>query len=435
MVDGRLVSILTLGCKLNLADSGAIGRALAASGLRVTEHLCEADAVVVNTCTVTSTADRKSRKLVRAARRLSPQAMIAVTGCFPESAGEELVLSLGADIIAGTGKTNRDLVVGRLVEHLSGSHRAEDARRSQSTPSAGERVFVEAQSGCNDVCAFCIIPRTRGRERSRPPAEISEEINTAAASGAQEAVITGTQLGAWGRDSGSDSGGPEGLVSHLLENTEIARLRFSSLQPQDITPALLGLWNDPRLQPHFHLALQSGSDRILGAMRRRYSARDFRLAAARIHAALPDAAITTDVIAGFPGETDSDFDGTIALCREVGFARIHAFPFSPRRGTLAAAMAEEVEQAKKRERIAALLELGAELGTRFRARFLGTERPVLWEARREPHASSERGDVRGYTDNYIRVSSAAPAGLAGKITPARLVAAQGELTLAEPLPA
>ncbi len=430
-----LVSILTLGCKLNLADSGSIGRELSEAGFRVTEHLCEADAIVVNTCTVTTMADQKSRKLIRAARRLSPQALLAVTGCFPESAGESILRSLGADVVGGTGRSKRGMVVERLVEHLHSLPERRHGRLTSPPPARRGRAFVEAQAGCNDVCAFCIIPRTRGRELSRPAEDVCAEVNRAASAGACEAVITGTQLGAWGRDLNLGTGGPERLISALLEGTEIPRLRFSSLQPQDITADLLGLWSDPRLMPHFHLALQSGSDSVLTAMRRRYSAHDFLLAADRIQAAVPGAAITTDVIAGFPGETDSDFRATVKLCREVGFARIHAFPFSSRDGTLAAGLAGAVDQRVKKARMATLAGLRAELAAGFRDRFIGTERPVLWERpgeRREPRQASR---VEGYTDNYIRVSSHEAAALANRITPARLVATEGEIVLAEPLPA
>lgn len=411
-MEGRpLAAVLTLGCKLNLADSEEIARALRTSGFAVVDRLCEADAYVVNTCSVTHVADQKSRRLVRSVRRLAPGASVAVTGCFPQSAGFAVARELGADFVAGTRDADKAALVRFLSERLP--------RERPVTPAGGPRLhtraFVKAQEGCNDVCAFCIVPRTRGRERSRPVAAVVAEVRAALDAGAREVVITGTQLGAWGRDF-DDPQRPHQLIAGILEATEVPRLRFSSLQPQDITPELLALWDDPRLMPHFHLALQSGSEATLEAMRRRYSAREFLLAAERIRAISPDAAITTDVIAGFPGESDAAFAETLAFCREVAFARIHAFPYSPRVGTLAARMPGQVPPPVRQERMAALLALAEELAGAFRRRFVNTVRPVLWESCRE---ESEPGIWHGLTDNYIDVY-AAGTGLQNRITPTHL---------------
>jgi threonylcarbamoyladenosine tRNA methylthiotransferase MtaB len=239
-----------------------------------------------------------------------------------------------------------------------------------------------------------------------------EEVNRAVETGAREAVVTGTQLGAWGRDL-QPALRPHHLISGILEHTEVARLRFSSLQPQDITSELLALWQDPRLMPHFHLALQSGSERTLRTMRRRYTAAEFVAAAARIRAAVPACTITTDVIAGFPGETEEDFDATLALCREVGFARLHCFPYSPRSKTAAARMPDQVPPEVRKERMSRLLALGNELSLQFRRQFAGTTRPVLWEAEQEL-----AGDRRwfGHTDNYLPVYMAGK-NLANRVTP------------------
>ncbi|MBK6661483.1 MAG: MiaB/RimO family radical SAM methylthiotransferase [Thermoflexaceae bacterium] len=296
-----LAAVLTLGCKLNLADSDEIAGALRLAGFDVVGHVCEADAFVVNTCSVTHVADKKSRRLVRSVRRLAPGAAVAVTGCFPQSAGFEAVQALGADFVGGTRDTDKAALVRFLAARGPASSPA-------PAPAEGRmaRAFIKAQEGCNDVCAFCIVPRTRGREESRTPAQVAAEVARVVEEGAREVVITGTQLGAWGRDLPTPLA-PHHLIAALLERTEAPRIRFSSLQPQDITPPLLALWGDPRLMPHFHLALQSGSERVLSAMRRRYTAAEFRAAAARIRAMLPDAAITTDVIAGFPGRKRSRF--------------------------------------------------------------------------------------------------------------------------------
>ena len=426
MGDRPVAAILTLGCKLNIADSDAIARGLQASGFDVVDRMCEADAFVVNTCSVTHTADQKSRRLIRSVRRLSPHARVTVTGCFPRTAGQEAITALGADLAVGASERDRAELVAFLAEHATRQVATEPA--TPDLPRLRTRAFIAAQSGCNDVCAFCIVPRTRGREVSRLPNDVVADVRAAVGEGAREVVITGTQLGAWGRDL------PVALRVHhliaaILEQSDAPRIRFSSLQPQDITPELLALWQDPRLMPHFHLALQSGSESVLARMRRRYTAREFVEAAARIRAAATGAAITTDVIAGFPGESDTEFEETLALCREVGFARLHCFPYSQRSRTTAARMPEQVAPDVRKARMARLLALGGELASRFQAESQGQVRPVLWEE--EQVVDGERV-WHGHTDTYIS-AYAHGSGLANRITPALLGMAFGDGLGAEPI--
>ncbi len=415
-----VAAILTLGCKLNLADSEEIARGLRAAGYQVVDRVCEADAFVVNTCSVTHVADQKSRRLIRSVRRLSPNAAVTVTGCFPQSAGFDAVEALGADLVVGTRDRDKSVLISFLADSITGeaghivppnSHLATE-NAQLGTRILHTRAFVKAQEGCNDVCAFCIVPQTRGREESRSVPDVAREVARAVDAGAREVVITGTQLGAWGRDL-SPQLKPHHLIAGILERTEVLRLRFSSLQPQDISPELLGLWNDPRLMPHFHLALQSGSQQTLTAMRRRYTAREFIEAAERINAAVPGAAITTDVIAGFPGESDDAFEETLDLCRRVGFARLHCFPYSQRSRTLAARMQGQLSPHIKQERMARLLALGDELSASFRRRFAGEVRPVLWEGERT--IDGERL-WHGHTDNYLAVYMAGK-DLHNRVTP------------------
>lgn len=412
MLRRPVASVLTLGCKLNLADSESIAARLGAAGYDVVDAMCEADAVVVNTCSVTHAADRKSRRLVRAARRLSPAAPVAITGCYPRSAGEEAVEALGADFVAGTTEDEHASLVARLAAAAPASPAVEPA----PAPRLHTRAFVKAQEGCNDVCAFCIVPRTRGREVSRSIDDVASDVTAAHARGAREVVLTGTQLGAWGRDL-PDPRTPRDLIAGVLARTETPRLRFSSLQPQDITPELVALWDDPRLMPHFHLALQSGADPVLSRMRRRYDTAAYRDALARIRAAVPDAAVTTDVIAGFPGETEADFAATLALCEEAAFARIHAFPYSPRARTAAATMPDQVPIEVRKERMTRLLDLANDLAAAFRVRFAGDVRPVLWERQQ---TTPEGRRWHGLTDNYLSAYAESDDDLAGRITPAVL---------------
>jgi threonylcarbamoyladenosine tRNA methylthiotransferase MtaB len=412
------VSVLTLGCKLNQADSEAIARRLAGNGVRVTDKAIPgAAAFVINSCSVTHVADRKARHLVRMARRLSPEADIVLTGCYVETAPADIAKQTGADAVLPNAA--KELIPDRLLERL----------RERGDPSAGcptlirsnlrTRAFIKIQEGCNELCAFCIVPYTRGRESSVPIDGVVAEVRAREAEGVEEVVLTGTQLGNYGGDTGEREQGPCRLLESLLERTSVSRIRLSSLQAQDISPALLTLWKDRRLCPHFHLPLQSGSDPVLKQMRRRYSAQGYRSAVALIRENVPDVAITTDVIAGFPGETDSDFEATIALCREIGFAAIHAFPYSRRPHTAAALIPGHLPPPVRRARLQSLLETGRETSRTFRRRFLGRTMQVLWEDKRS-------GRWEGLTGNYIRVYASDPGDLSNRLLPALLAALEDE---------
>ncbi len=420
------VSLLTLGCKLNQADSEAIARRLRGEGVRITDRPTPgADAFVINTCSVTHVADRKARHLVHMARRLSPDAEIILTGCYAETAPDNVAELTGADAVLRN--VDKPAIPDRLLERL----------RARGEPSAGcptpvrsrlrTRAFVKIQEGCNEVCAFCIVPYTRGREVSVPIDRVVEEVRAREVEGVIEVVLTGTQLGNYGRDLGWREHGPRRLLDALLARTSVRRIRLSSLQAQDISPDLLRLWGDGRLCPHFHLPLQSGSDAVLKRMRRRYTAGAYRRAAALIREHVPDVAITTDVIAGFPRETDADFEATLDLCRETGLAAIHAFPYSKRPHTGAALMTSQLPAQVRRQRLERLLEAGRESALAFRRGFLGRTMDVLWEERSNgPSASLRTGRWQGLTGNYMRVYTAADRDLTNRLLPTRLVGLEDE---------
>jgi threonylcarbamoyladenosine tRNA methylthiotransferase MtaB len=288
---------------------------------------------------------------------------------------------------------------------------------------------VKIQEGCSELCAFCIVPYTRGREVSVPIDHVVEEVRQREAEGVQEVVLTGTQLGNYGRDLGWQERGPKRLLEALLSRTTVPRIRLSSLQAQDISEELVALWDDRRLCPHFHLPLQSGSDRILKSMRRRYTAGRYRATLALVRDRVADVAITTDVIAGFPAETEEDFAATLGLCEEAGFAQIHAFPYSRRPHTGAALMVGQLPAETRRARLERLLKVGAEAALAFRKAFVGRTLEVLWEEKTErPPRASQEGGWQGLTGNYIRVYTSADCDLANKVLPARLVATDGDET-------
>ena len=420
-VDTPAVAIETHGCKLNQADSTALATDFARSGFRLVSTGERADVYVVNTCTVTHVADRKARRSLRTARRLNPNATIVATGCYAER-----------DPAALEALSEIDIVVGNR-EKLDLARKVVDARRAANVPCAEgtddgvlppgslrTRVMVKIQEGCDQVCAYCIVPKVRGRERSVPPGDIVGRISQHVAGGYREAVLTGTQLGSYGFDlEGIDLAG---LIRRILSETGIERLRVSSLQPQEIDAGLLDLWSDPRLCPHFHLPLQSGSDAVLRRMRRRYTAGRYLEAVEEIRAAVPGAAITADVIVGFPGETDADFDQTYALCERAGFSAMHVFPYSVRPGTSAAHFDGKIGPVEKAAKMERLLELAGRQYADFRQGMLGSTHPVLWE---EKVDWSGEQTWQGLTDNYVRVEAEAPDNLFNRITPARLERLEG----------
>lgn len=413
-----VVSILTLGCKLNQSDSEAIARRLAGEGVRVTDRPARgAQAFVINTCSVTHVADRKARHMVRLARRLSPDAQVVLTGCYAETAPADVAEITGADVVLRNA--DKPLIADRLLEHLASRGDPAGGCPTHLRDGLRTRAFIKIQEGCNELCAFCIVPYTRGREVSVPVERVVEQVVSREAEGVVEVVLTGTQLGNYGRDLGRPEQGPRRLLEALLDRTSVRRIRLSSLQAQDIHPELVRLWADPRLCPHFHLPLQSGSDRVLAAMRRRYTVAQFLASVDAIRARAPRVAITTDVIAGFPGETDTDFQSTLDVCREAGFAAMHCFPYSKRPHTGAEKVAMHLAPERRRERLERLLDVARESSERFRRAYEGLTMDVLWE--------QESGGLwQGLTGNYIRVYTAANEDLANQLLPTRLDGIESE---------
>ena len=417
------VAIETHGCKLNQADSGGLATEFAEAGFDVVGEDTPVDVYVVNSCTVTHVADSKARHALRSARRRHPDATIVATGCYAQREPETLRQLDEVDLVVGN--TEKSTLVRHVVDWAGDEIvlcATGDDVQAISPTAARTRAMVKIQEGCNQVCAYCIVPKVRGRERSIPPDEIVGKIGEYTNRGYKEVVLTGTQLGSYGFDlEGIDL---TGLIRYVLERCSMARLRVSSLQAHEIDERLLALWSDDRLAPHFHLPLQSGSDAVLKRMRRRYDSRQFLDAVDGIRQAIPDAAITTDVIAGFPGETESDFEDTYRICREVGFAAMHVFPYSARPGTSAAHFRDDVPSQIKSERVGRLIELSKEQAAQYRGRFVGTSRRVLWE-------SLKAGNWVGLTDNYIRVTARSDCELTNEITWARIVGLNGKSVIAE----
>ncbi len=399
------VYFTNLGCKLNQAEIERFARDFRAAGHEVVGSLAEANLHVVNSCTVTHTAARTSRKA--AGRGRSRGLRTVLTGCYASDPTAAAHLA-GVDLVVPNAEKDRLLekVHAAFPEDISippspgGWEGMGEGGQGGEGPSGNTRALLKIEDGCNMRCAFCIIPQTRGRQRSRPPAEVVAEARALADAGYQEIVVTGVQISAYRWESH----GLFHLAGDLLRDSGAPRLRLTSIAPWDLDERLLGLWDDDRLCRHLHLSLQSGSTATLRRMRRPYTAESYARLLDRVRAAVPGVAITTDVIAGFPGETDADFADSLAFVAAAGFAKVHAFPFSPRPGTEAAELPDPVHPTVIRERMERLLAAATQAETDFRRAAFGHRETVLWEHPRN-------GMGHGLTDNYIRVFSPEGAGL------------------------
>jgi threonylcarbamoyladenosine tRNA methylthiotransferase MtaB len=406
------VALDCLGCKLNQAETELLARQLAEAGYELVSSASKAEVYILNTCTVTHIADRKSRHLLRQAHRENPAARLVAIGCYAERSPQELAQIEGVDLVLGNepkpGLRQRLQELGYLSPQYS-------TQASGQYNGCRTRAFIKVKDGCRNFCAYCIVPLVRRREESVPAERVVAEIRQRAVAGVREVVLTGTEIGSY-HDNGVDL---KGLLERILAETDVARLRLSSLQPQEVSPELIGLWRDGRLCPHFHLSLQSGSDAVLARMKRRYTAADYQRAVSRIREMVPEAAITTDIIVGFPGETEAEFEESFDFCRQMEFARIHVFPYSPRRETEAARMPRQVGDKVKKQRCQKMLALAEESARNFRQRFLGRTMTVLWE-------KQSGGTWSGLTDNYIKVYTKSSEDLTNKLMPVRLAEVRGD---------
>ena len=430
------MAIATQGCKLNQADSQVLARRFAEAGYRLVEANQGPQVFVLNTCTVTGTADSKARRALRSARRANPNALVVATGCYAQRAPEDLT---GLDAVS--------LVIGNFQKHelvsqvsralaLEPDTAGETARRFDAVapdvkPKARPmglkglriRANIKIQEGCDQVCAYCIVPKVRGRERSIPVAELVEQINRYDGEGFQEVVLTGTQLGTYGFDLPQTSLAK--MLRRILDETTVPRIRVSSLQAQEITPELLDLWDGEsrRLCPHFHIPLQSGSDGVLKAMRRRYDTRTFAATVEMVRRRIPDAGITTDLIAGFPGEDQASFQESLDFASSMAFSDMHVYPYSPRPGTSAAHYTNGVPEETKKDRTAQMLAAARQGFQDFRNGQMGNTRTVLWENQVDREGARRWS---GLTDNYIRVYAQSRRDLTNVITQAKLLKGDGD---------
>lgn len=401
MQDKR-VSFHTLGCKLNFSESSTLAREFERGGYRRVEPSEPTDVAVINSCSVTEHADKKCRNIIRKIHRRNPNAIIAVTGCYAQLKPETIADIEGVDIVLSNN--DKGDLYKRVVELKERgktevySCSVENITRFFAAYSSGDRTrsFLKVQDGCDYKCAYCTIHYARGSSRNMSIADIVAEAKEIAAAGQKEIVITGINTGDFGRTTG------EKFIDLLraLDGVDgIERYRISSIEPNLITDEIIEFCaKSPKFVPHFHIPLQSGSTRILGLMRRRYTADRYRERIAKIRELMPDSFLGVDVIVGFPGEGEEEFMETYRLLEEVGASFLHIFPFSERPGTPAVTMPGKVQSRISTERVSRLEELSVRLHRSFAEKFIGSEREVLFES------TNHDGLMYGYTDNYLRVA-------------------------------
>jgi threonylcarbamoyladenosine tRNA methylthiotransferase MtaB len=406
------VAFYTLGCKLNQAETESLANRFSQAGYQLVSPDDVADIYIANTCTVTHIADRKSRHWLRLARRTNPRALVIAAGCYAQTNRQELTQL--ADLVVDNAEKEHLL---ELIQTLSlegrGLGEGETKQPRMLATTTRTRSLIKIQDGCHSSCTYCIVPKVRPHEYSLPASQIIDEIKQKVALGYKEVVPTGTKVGSYKNDS-TDL---RDLIQRILRDTDVERLRLSSLQPSEISSELLALWQDERLCRHFHLALQSGSETVLQRMRRSYSPAEYQRTVDLIREEIPGVAITTDIMVGFPGETDEEFEQSYSFCRQAGFANIHVFPFSPRPETTAASMPRQIRDKIKQERNQRMLELSRGSQRRFCQQFLGQIMPVLWEKETSPGSST----YSGLTGNYIRVFAHSEKSLSNEITSVELV--------------
>ena len=426
----KTISTYTLGCKVNQYDTEAMLEAFERAGYMPVAFGERCDVCLINTCTVTGTGDQKSLKTIRRVAREQPECAIVVCGCLAQRDAERILAMDGVRLVVGVQR--RGEVVALLEEAL-----LEDTKVSAVAPLKGagfESLFVsrhegktratmKIQEGCDRYCAYCIIPTVRGPVRSMPLDAVRAEAARLAASGYRELVVTGIHLASYGRGTGDTL---LDAIRAVHDAPGVDRVRLGSLEPVVVTEAFARTLSQlPGIMRQFHLSLQSGSAAVLKRMRRRYTPEEYRAAVDTLRRYMPDCAVTTDVIAGFPGETEAEFQETADFIQSVRLARVHVFPYSRRSGTVADAMPDQVPEALKRERARQLIAIGNRLERDYVSSMLGTVQPVLFE---QPAGDPEQGFAEGYTGQYIRVrAKAAP----GELANVRLIRAEDTLAFGE----
>lgn len=423
----KSVASFALGCKVNQVESEAIAEAFAKRGYNVVSIDESADVYVINTCTVTNFGDKKSRQLIRRCKKQNSQALVVVAGCYAQTAPEEIKAIEGVNIVLGTKGRNNivDEVEKYSAEMGIVNYVGEIMEEKKFEPISihklmgRTRAYLKIQDGCSQFCSYCIIPYARGPVRSRPEEEVINEVKILAENGFKEVVLTGIHVASYGKELHNSNLLAVIEKIHPIEGIE--RIRFSSIEPNIVTEEFMaGLSQLKKVCHHFHLSLQSGCDRTLKAMNRKYTTEKYLQAVQTIRKYWDDVAITTDIIVGFPGETDEDFRESYNFAKKIGFSKIHVFPYSPKKGTPAEKMDYQISPQVKAERSRILIELSDKMAQDFINRFISKEVEVLFEQ------SHKEKIFEGHTSNYINVIIESDENIKNKILKVKLTNAQNE---------
>ena len=418
------VHLKALGCRLNEAELEQWSQGFRAAGHSIVTAAPDADIVVLNTCAVTQEASAKSRRLLNRLYRDNPAAKLVVSGCYATLQATEVATTLGVDLVIPN--TEKDQLPAKVMEAFTlpvMPNIATEPGENSLFVRGRHRAFIKIQDGCRYRCTFCIVTVARGEERSRTEASIIDEINQLSSQGVQEIVLTGVHVGGYGSDLVDSS--LYTLVQRILAETDIARIRFASVEPWDLPEDFFALFSNQRLMPHMHLPIQSGADSVLRRMARRCKTTEFTHLVAQARAAIPNFNVTTDIIVGFPGETEEEWQETVDFVEQIGFGHVHIFSYSPRAGTKAAGLASPVAEAVKKQRSQTLHQLAANAQQQWLNQQVDQHVPVLWERSRE-----QNGELiyTGYTPNYCKVITKPhyALDLENQITTVRLSLASGE---------
>ncbi len=398
----------TLGCKVNTYETDAMEQMMRDGGYDIVPFEKGADVYIINTCSVTNMADHKSRQMLRRARKMNPDAVVVAVGCYVQADPQKAVEDTGADLVIGNNRKKdllqilHDFMEGRghnAVINIGDEREYEELELG--TIMDHTRAYIKVQDGCNQFCSYCIIPYTRGRIRSRKPEDVVQEIKRLAKEGIKEVVLTGIHLSSYGKDWGEENGLLH-LIEKIHDNDGIERIRLGSLEPRIITDEFTErLGKLDKICPHFHLSLQSGCDTVLKRMNRHYTTGEYLKGCERLRTVFKNPAITTDVIVGFPGETEEEFEQTKEFLKKVRFYEMHIFKYSPRKGTRAAVMPEQIPESVKTERSNCLLQMEKELSEEYRKLFIGKEMKILLES----ILHTEQGDyMLGHSREYVKAA-------------------------------
>ena len=424
----KTVASHALGCKVNQYESEAIAELFEQKGYKIVDMEQQADVYIINTCTVTNFGDKKSRQLIRKVKRQNPNSIVVVAGCYAQTAPEEIMAIEGVNIVVGTKdrKSIVELVENYREENKPQNYVSEIMKEREFEPLSIQklenrtRAYLKIQDGCSQYCSYCIIPYARGVIRSRKPEDVIAEVKRLAENGFQEVILAGIHVASYGKDLKDVT--LLDIVQKVHEIEGIKRIRFSSIEPNIVTKEFVEtLCKLSKVCDHFHLSLQSGCDRTLQAMNRKYTVEKYRQAVEMLRQYMPKVAITTDMIVGFPAESEKDFLESYEFAKEIQFSKIHVFPYSPKRGTPAAVMPEQIPNRVKSERSQKLIALSEQMTESFLEQFVNQEIEVLYER------EIEKNVYEGHTTNYIKVHTQSDKDITNCIVKTRIIDKEKEI--------